>query len=85
MYERLFSVPEPDAGSGDFLQHLNPDSLQIVEACVEPSLAEATLNERYQFERVGYFYLDKGSAPGAPVFNRTISLKDSWSKGTAKP
>jgi glutaminyl-tRNA synthetase len=84
LYERLFSVPEPDAGDGNFLQHLNPDSLQTVEAFLEPSLAEATLEERYQFERVGYFYLDKESQGQNPVFNRTISLKDSWSKGTAK-
>ncbi len=84
LYERLFSVPEPDAGDGNFLQHLNPDSLQTVEAFLEPSLAAATLEERYQLERVGYFYLDKESQGQNPVFNRTISLKDSWSKGTAK-
>jgi glutaminyl-tRNA synthetase len=85
LYERLFSVPEPDAGDGNFLQHLNTDSLQTVEAFLEPSMAEATLDERYQFERVGYFYLDKESKQDCPVFNRTISLKDSWAKGTGKP
>jgi glutaminyl-tRNA synthetase len=80
IYDRLFDVPEPDA-DGDFKKHLNPKSLEIVRAKLEPSLAKAAIPERYQFERVGYFALDpKDSKPGALVFNRTISLKDTWTK-----
>jgi glutaminyl-tRNA synthetase len=80
LYDRLFNVAEPDAG-GDFKSHLNPHSLDIVTAKLEPSLAAATPDQRYQFERLGYFALDpQDSAPDRLVFNRTISLKDSWSK-----
>jgi glutaminyl-tRNA synthetase len=80
LYDRLFTVPEPDA-DGDFRQHLNPHSLEVLRAKVEPSLATATAAERYQFERIGYFCVDAKAEPGSgPVFNRTISLKDSWSK-----
>jgi glutaminyl-tRNA synthetase len=82
LYDRLFSVELPD-GEGDFLQHLNSDSLQLVQARIEPALAEGP--ERVQFVRVGYFFRDaKDSQPGAPVWNQTISLKDSWTK-TAQP
>jgi len=79
LYERLFTVAEPDA-DGDFKQHLNPHSLEIVTAKCEPSLKEAKVDARYQFERLGYFALDESSAPGKPVFNRTITLKDTWAK-----
>ncbi|MBI5607538.1 MAG: glutamine--tRNA ligase/YqeY domain fusion protein [Deltaproteobacteria bacterium] len=78
LYDRLFNVELPD-GEGDFLQHLNPDSLQTVTARIEPALTEGP--ERVQFVRVGYFFRDgKDSQPGAPVWNQTISLKDSWTK-----
>ena len=83
LYDRLFNVPNPDdpQNPGEYTDHLNPDSLKIVSnAKLEPSLANATLDERFQFERVGYFTLDKTSAPDALVFNRTVSLRDSWSK-----
>jgi glutaminyl-tRNA synthetase len=79
LYDRLFTVPEPDAG-GDFKQFLNPHSLETVTAKCEPSLREARPELRYQFERLGYFALDKESAPGKLIFNRTITLKDSWAK-----
>jgi glutaminyl-tRNA synthetase len=83
LYDRLFNVPEPDA-DGDFLQHLNAASLEIVRARLEPSLAEARPTDRYQFERLGYFVLDADSQPARPVFNRTITLKDSWAKNLKK-
>ncbi len=84
LYDRLFTVPEPDA-DGDFRRHLNPHSLEVIRAMVEPSLASAVGGERYQFERVGYFCIDAKAPPGSGlVFNRTIPLKDSWSKETRK-
>jgi glutaminyl-tRNA synthetase len=80
LYDRLFTVPEPGADD-NFQQHLNPHSLEVVVAKLEPSLAAAQPEERYQFERLGYFTLDaKDSAPGKPVFIRTIPLKDTWAK-----
>jgi glutaminyl-tRNA synthetase len=80
LYDRLFTVAEP-AAEPDFLKVLNPKSLEVVTARLEPSLASAKLEDRFQFERLGYFALDpKDSAPGKPVFNRTISLKDTWAK-----
>ena len=83
LYDRLFTVAEPDAG-GDFKKHLNPHSLEVVRAKCEPSLGEAKAEVRYQFERLGYFALDKSSQPARLVFNRTISLKDTWAKEAAK-
>jgi glutaminyl-tRNA synthetase len=92
LYDRLFTVDEPDAAGGeggDFKQHLNPASLEIVTAKAEPSLAQADAALRYQFERLGYFTLDAAlsSAAGAvrPVFNRTITLKDAWAKQARQP
>ncbi len=79
LYDRLFTKAEPDA-DGDFKSHLNPRSLEVVTAKLEPSLATATPADRFQFERLGYFTPDaKDSTPGRPVFNRTITLKDTWS------
>jgi glutaminyl-tRNA synthetase len=83
LYDRLFTVPEPDAG-GDFKQYLNPHSLEVVTTKCEPSLKEAKPELRYQFERLAYFALDKDSAPGKLVFNRTITLKDAWAKEAQK-
>jgi glutaminyl-tRNA synthetase len=83
LYDRLFTVPEPDA-DGDFKAHLNPRSLEIVQAKCEPSLADATPNERYQFERLAYFALDPDSRPEKLAFNRTITLKDTWAKEAKK-
>jgi glutaminyl-tRNA synthetase len=80
LYDRLFTVPEPDA-EGEFKQFLNHDSLEIVHGKGEPALAEAKPSSRYQFERVGYFCLDpEEHHAGGAVFNRTISLKDTWAK-----
>ena len=80
LYDRLFTVPEP-AAEENFLKVVNPASLEIVQAKLEPALATATVDDRFQFERLGYFALDpKESAPGKLVFNRTITLKDTWAK-----
>ena len=83
LYDRLFTVAEPDAG-GDFKKFLNPHSLEVVTAKCEPSLRDARADTRYQFERLGYFTLDKDSAPGKLVLNRTITLKDAWAKEAQK-
>jgi glutaminyl-tRNA synthetase len=89
LYDRLFSVPEPDA-AGDFKAFLNRHSLEVVTARCEPSLQEARPELRYQFERLGYFCLDRPAAGsgvrgGTLVFNRTITLKDAWAKEAQKP
>jgi glutaminyl-tRNA synthetase len=84
LYDRLFTVPQPDAEGGDFKSFLNPNSLEIVQAKCEPSLAEAHADQRYQFERLGYFALDPDSQPDKRVFNRTITLKDTWAKEAKK-
>ena len=79
LYERLFADAHPDAGGKDFLQALNPNSLQVVQGYVEPSLAQAKPDQKFQFERHGYFVADRmDHAPGRPVFNRAVGLKDSW-------
>lgn len=83
LYDRLFTVPEPDA-EGDFKQHLNPNSLQVVHAKAEPALGDARGEERYQFERLAYFCLDKDSREGHLVLNRTITLKDAWAKESSR-
>ncbi|MEY2520734.1 MAG: glutaminyl-tRNA synthetase [Verrucomicrobiota bacterium] len=83
LYDRLFTVPEPDA-DGDFKAFLNPHSLETVMAKCEPSLADAAPDTRYQFERLGYFILDRESRPGNLVFNRTMTLKDTWAKHLPK-
>jgi glutaminyl-tRNA synthetase len=83
LYDKLFLKPDPyDLAEGqDVLDNLNPNSLEIVTgAKLEPSLANANLEDRFQFERVGYFCLDPDSTPGNLVFNRTLPLKDSWAK-----
>ena len=77
LYEHLFTSERPDE-EADFLSTLNPDSLEVVaNAKVEPSLADARPGERFQFERLGYFAVDPDSEPGSPVFNRTVSLRDT--------
>ena len=83
LYDRLFTVPEPDA-EGNFKSFLNPRSLEVVTAKCEPSLGEAKPELRYQFERLAYFALDPDSRPGKPVFNRTITLRDTWAKEAKK-
>jgi glutaminyl-tRNA synthetase len=79
LYDRLFTVPEPDS-TGDFKSFINRNSLEIVSAKCEPALKEARPDERYQFERLGYFALDPDSTNERQVWNRTITLKDTWAK-----
>ncbi|WCT12339.1 glutamine--tRNA ligase/YqeY domain fusion protein [Mucilaginibacter jinjuensis] len=80
LYDRLFKVEDPASEEGDFKEYLNPDSLQIITAYIEPDLATAIPGKGYQFIRKGYFTLDKHSTPEKPVFNRTVTLKDGWAK-----
>lgn len=83
LYDRLFSVPQPGTGDKDFLEEINPESLKVVTAYVEPSLGQAKGDEKFQFERHGYFVADrKDHAPqeGKPVFSRVTGLKDSWGR-----
>jgi glutaminyl-tRNA synthetase len=82
LYDRLFTVEDPDAGQErDWLQALNPDALTVLDGCrVEPSLAAARAGDRFQFERQGYFCVDPDSAEGRLVFNRTVTLRDTWAK-----
>lgn len=83
LYDRLFTDPVPDGHKDrDFLDFINPDSLQVVQAWVEPAAVRARPEEHYQFERLGYFCTDRfDHVPGSrPVFNRTVSLKDTWSR-----
>ena len=85
LYDRLFSTPEPGAGGGDFLQDLNPDSLEILDhAKLEPSLAGVAPGDRFQLERTGYFCADPDTTPHRPVLNRTVPLRDSWAKIAAR-
>ncbi|MCB9155606.1 MAG: glutamine--tRNA ligase/YqeY domain fusion protein [Caldilineaceae bacterium] len=87
LYDRLFATENPDDvdDEGDFTDNLNPNSLEInTHALVEPSLANAEPGERYQFERLGYFCVDLDSTPDNLVFNRTVTLRDSWAKIAAK-
>ena len=83
LYATLFaSADAGDVQAGaDWKANLNPDSIETLSGCkLEPSLAGAVLDDRFQFERVGYFCVDPDSAPGALVFNRTVTLKDAWVK-----
>jgi glutaminyl-tRNA synthetase len=81
LYDRLFSSPDPGEGGRDPLTDLNAGSLQVLSGCkIEPAVAPAAPGTRYQFERQGYFCVDLDSTPGAPVFNRTVTLKDTWAK-----
>lgn len=82
LFDRLFtraSLDDPEEGK-TFLDYLNPESLRKVTGYLEPSLAEASVGDKFQFERTGYFCMDRDSVPGRPVFNRTVTLKDSWAK-----
>jgi glutaminyl-tRNA synthetase len=91
LYDRLFTVEEPDREEGDFKDYINPESLVVVKnAFIEPDLAHATQqleenpDRRYQFIRKGYFCVDKDSTAEHLVFNRTVTLKDTWAKEVAK-
>ena len=81
VYDRLFNVPHPDEGEGDFLDRLTPDSKQVLEGFVEPAAAAAARDEKFQFERQGYFVADRvDHTPEKPVFNLSVTLRDSWGK-----
>lgn len=81
LYDRLFKVEDPSDEAGDFKDYVNPDSLQIIKSVyAEPELARAKFDERYQFLRKGYFTLDKSTSEEKMVFNRTVTLKDTWAK-----
>jgi len=88
LYDRLFKVEDPAAAEkegGDFKTHLNPVALEVIKnAKLEPSLGSAKVGARFQFERLAYFIKDKDSTDSNPVFNRTVTLRDSWVKDAAK-
>ena len=86
LYDRLFTVENPDVSDGGktFLDYINPQSLTVITARVEPTLAGAASGDRVQFERLGYFCVDPDSQPCTPIFNRIVSLKDTWGKIEAK-
>jgi len=81
LYDRLFTDPTPDAHKErDFMEFINPDSLEKITAYLEPSLREAQIGERFQFQRMGYFNVDKDSTAEHPIFNRTVGLRDTWAR-----
>lgn len=81
IYDRLFTVESPDAHKDrDFMEFINPNSLQIVRGFVEPALKSAKELEHFQFQRLGYFCVDKSSSPEKLVFNKTVGLRDTWGK-----
>jgi glutaminyl-tRNA synthetase len=81
LYDRLFTDPHPDAGGKDFRETINPQSKEVVTAYLEPGMEKAAPEDKFQFERHGYFVADRvDSKPGKPVFNRVVTLKDSWGK-----
>ncbi len=87
LYDRLFLKEDPEdfTEGQDYKANLNPNSLVVLSGCkVEPSLGEVRPLERFQFERMGYFCVDRDSTPGRPVFNRTVTLKDAWAKIQAR-
>jgi glutaminyl-tRNA synthetase len=80
LYDRLFTIEDPGSEE-DFIKYLNPASLEILTDCyAESSLENAEAGNKYQFERLGYFCVDKDSSAGKPVFNRVVPLRDSWTK-----
>ena len=84
VYDHLFARPDPGS-DGDVMQDINPNSLTILTgAKIEPDLMKAKPGEAYQFERQGYFCMDRDSTPARPVFNRTVGLRDTWAKEAAK-
>ncbi|MBS0197058.1 MAG: glutamine--tRNA ligase/YqeY domain fusion protein [Planctomycetes bacterium] len=84
LFDRLFSAEEPGKRTGNQLDDLNPNSLVTVQGWIDPAIAGAKVGGAFQFERLGYFCVDKDSKPGSPVFNRTVTLKDNWAKESGK-
>lgn len=84
LFDRLFACEEPGKQTGNYLDDLNPRSLEEVDALVDPFLVGAPTGQTFQFERLGYFCVDRDSTPQSPVFNRTVTLKDTWLKEAAK-
>ena len=81
LYDRLFRVEDPSNEDGNFKDYINPDSIKVLPSVfIEPELAKATIGDRYQFLRKGYFCVDKDSTTGNLIFNRTVTLKDTWAK-----
>lgn len=81
LYDRLFNVDSPDADKEkDFLEFINPNSLEVITGYLEPGLKNASVGEKFQFQRIGYFCVDKESTPDTLIFNRTVTLRDSWDK-----
>ena len=78
LYDNLFAKPLPEENGENFLDNLNPDSLRVMDALVEPSLAIAQPGDKFQFVREGYFVVDPDTRPDMLVFNRTVGLKDTW-------
>jgi glutaminyl-tRNA synthetase len=79
-YDRLFKVEDPGKEEGDFKDHINENSLQVVKGFAEPAMLDAMATDRFQFLRKGYYCLDRDSSPGKLIFNRTVTLKDGWVK-----
>ena len=85
MYDRLFIPEDPSNAEGDFKDHINPNSLEVISnAYAEPELKKAKAGDKFQFVRKGYFCMDPDSTADNPVFNRTVGLKDSWAKEAGK-
>jgi len=81
LYDRLFTVAAPDSDKEkDFMEFINPESLQVITGYVEPSLKDASVADKFQFQRIGYFCIDKESTKENLIFNRTVTLRDSWEK-----
>jgi glutaminyl-tRNA synthetase len=81
LYDRLFNIESPDADKEkDFMEFINPDSLKVITGYVEPGLKYAEVSEKFQFQRIGYFCVDKESTETHLIFNRTVNLRDSWVK-----
>jgi glutaminyl-tRNA synthetase len=83
-YDRLFKVEDPSSEEGDFKEYMNPNSLKVVKGFAEPSIKDATLTDRFQFLRKGYYCLDRDSSADKLIFNRTVTLKDGWAKEVKK-
>ncbi len=80
LYDRLFKTEDPEEG-GDYIANINPDALEVVADCkAEPSLGAVSVGDRFQFERLGYFCVDRDSVEGSPIFNRAVTLRDSWAR-----